>query len=93
MGLFNWLSGLLQHDTTEDESMATSVTDPQICSVNPATGLPMIDGMGSVDVAGNPYGADLHSHDSMLDIMLGDTGCSMDQPDPFDSGLSSHWDD
>lgn len=32
-------------------------------TVNPATGLPMTNGMGSVDVAGNPYGTDL-SHSS-----------------------------
>lgn len=31
--------------------------------VNPATGLPMIDDIGSIDVAGNPYGVDLHSGD------------------------------
>ncbi len=30
--------------------------------INPATGLPMIAGIGSVDVAGNPYGEDLDDH-------------------------------
>ena len=30
--------------------------------INPATGLPMIDGIGSVDVAGNPYAVDLQAH-------------------------------
>ena len=32
---------------------------------NPANGMPMIDGsggIGGVDVLGNPYGVDLHSH-------------------------------
>jgi hypothetical protein len=29
---------------------------------NPATGLPMVGGNGSVDVAGNPYGCDLDNH-------------------------------
>lgn len=28
--------------------------------INPATGLPMVSGIGSVDVGGNPYGTDLH---------------------------------
>jgi hypothetical protein len=31
--------------------------------INPANGLPMVDGIGSVDVMGNPYGID--SHDLM----------------------------
>lgn len=33
--------------------------------VNPANGMPMIagmDGIGGIDVLGNPYGVDLHSH-------------------------------
>lgn len=32
--------------------------------INPATGLPMISQYSGVDVAGNPYGFDLHSDDS-----------------------------
>jgi hypothetical protein len=32
--------------------------------INPATGLPMISQYSGVDVAGNPYGFDLHSNDS-----------------------------
>lgn len=31
--------------------------------INPATGLPMVDGIGGFDTAGNPYGAQ-RSHDS-----------------------------
>ncbi len=31
--------------------------------INPATGLPMTGGFGSVDVAGNPYGVDLDDRD------------------------------
>ncbi len=31
------------------------------CWVNPATGLPMIDGICGVDVGGNPFGMDLHA--------------------------------
>ena len=31
--------------------------------VNPATGLPMVDGSKSVDVRGNPYGVDLNYRD------------------------------
>jgi hypothetical protein len=36
----------------------------KISPLNPASGLPMIDdSLGSVDIAGNPYGTDLNSHD------------------------------
>lgn len=31
-------------------------------AINPATGLPMVGGQGGVDVAGNPFGTDLHRH-------------------------------
>lgn len=35
--------------------------------INPATGLPMLnDGIGGIDVGGNPYGSDLSSHDDMI---------------------------
>ncbi|WP_176043642.1 hypothetical protein [Burkholderia vietnamiensis] len=30
--------------------------------INPATGLPMIDDAGCVDVGGNPYGTSIHTH-------------------------------
>lgn len=30
------------------------------CDINPATGLPMIDGIGGVDVGGSPFGSDIH---------------------------------
>lgn len=39
--------------------------------INPATGLPMVSGIGSVDVGGNPYGADLHRWE---DSGIPDTG-------------------
>jgi hypothetical protein len=32
-------------------------------SINPATGLPMISNYSGVDVAGNPYGFDMHRND------------------------------
>lgn len=34
-----------------------------VSETNPATGLPMMGGNGSVDVAGNPYGVYLDEHD------------------------------
>ena len=35
--------------------------------INPATGLPMTAGIGSMDVAGNPYGIDLRHHEDLHD--------------------------
>ena len=45
-------------DTCSDADLAFD-SDPHL--VNPATALPMVDGMGGVDCAGNPYGMDLSS--------------------------------
>ncbi len=58
--------------------------------INPATGLPMIDGIGSLDVAGNPYGSD-----SMQDSMSFDNSSMFDSSttDNFDSFGSSPFDD
>ena len=36
----------------------------QMPVTNPATGLPMISGMGGVDVMGNPFGFDMHHETS-----------------------------
>ena len=47
--------------------------------INPATGLPMIDGIGSVDVGGNPFGMDWSSHLGM------ESGSPFD---PFSGGSS-----
>jgi hypothetical protein len=57
-------------------------------AINPATGLLMMDGQGSVDVAGNPFGTDLHRHhrdDDWSRHNRWDTGSS------FDSG--TRWQD
>jgi hypothetical protein len=62
MGLFDWFSdstssigetSLTLHESTFADDFA----------VNPANGLPMLDGIGSVDVEGNPFGCDF-SHDT-----------------------------
>ncbi len=46
MGIWNWLFG---------GDMPLATTD-----INPATGLPLLCDIGGLDVAGNPYGVDLH---------------------------------
>ncbi len=43
-------------------SMDSSIDDH---AINPANGLPMVNGMGGIDIAGNPYGTDF-SHDDPL---------------------------
>lgn len=45
--------------------------DSSACQVNPANGLPMVDGCGGIDVAGNPYGTD-----SSDDWSFSDHSCS-----------------
>ncbi len=50
MGLFSWLNGLFNDDSGTIDSGTT---------INPASGLPMINGDTSgFDVGGNPYGMD-----------------------------------
>jgi len=57
--LFSWLGG---SSTVELDDDFTSQHYDAGCSVNPSTGLPMIDSdsCGGIDVAGNPYGMDMH---------------------------------
>lgn len=58
----------------------------QTMTINPATGLPMISGgMTGVDVAGNPFGSDLHQDLFGADSMF---SCSP----MFDHGFHSHGD-
>lgn len=58
MAWFDWLTGLF---TGPGASEAPPPIEP--VEINPATGLPMTGGIGSVDVGGNPYGIDLHRHE------------------------------
>jgi len=51
MGFRNWLSNLCGNNQR--------VSTPRPIEINPATGLPMIDGAWGVDVAGNPFGTNL----------------------------------
>lgn len=78
MSLFAWLGSLF------DEPGNSCSTE-----INPASGLPMVDGCGGVDVAGNPYGTDFSSnHDTGSTF---DSGMSFgsDSFSSFDSGISS----
>lgn len=59
MSIFSGFFSLFSNGSTEKTSFGTEI--------NPANGLPMTDGIGSVDVAGNPYGTDLSSINSGFD--------------------------
>ena len=63
--LFDWLNGPVG---TDSEGSSFEVTDSTFdCpSVNPATGLPMIDDCGGIDVGGSPFGTDIHHFDDLL---------------------------
>ena len=85
MSLFGWLGSIF-----DDPSNSCGTT------INPASGLPMVDGSCGVDVAGNPYGTDNSSSAHDMDSSPWDSGCSIDSgtsigSDPFssfDSGSS-----
>ena len=62
MALFDWLTGLFSGSSTTE---APPLVEPM--EINPATGLPMTAGIGSVNVAGNPYGTDLRHHEDLHD--------------------------
>ena len=71
MSIWNWIFG----DDVSPQFANTPVID-----INPATGLPMIDGCGGVDVAGSPYGMDLHQNsiDSSTTVDWGAGSCGGD---------------
>lgn len=60
-------------------------------AINPATGLPMLDG-AMLDVAGNPYGLDLHHPDHGIDLHHHDHGIDLHHQDlgmDFHGGLDT----
>lgn len=93
MSIFNWIGDFFQPDTIQpDQTIQTEVV------VNPATGYLMIDGISSVDSAGNPYGTDLSQdhhihhdthHDWSSDSHFDDSFDSHSCDDGFDHGSGS----
>ncbi|AMO56229.1 hypothetical protein GZ77_05300 [Endozoicomonas montiporae] len=67
MGLFNWLTRFFTGERNDTRSHSYSSATDDFPTVNPATGLPMVNGIGSVDVGGNPFGTDLSAryHDEL----------------------------
>ena len=87
---------------TNDNASVNFSNTTNTPTINPASGLPMTDGMGSLDVAGNVFGMDSSSHwgsaasDSSWDSSSSfDSSSSWDSGSSFDSGSgfgSSSWD-
>lgn len=71
MNIFNWVFDLFgggSESSTQTQLFCNSHSSELFSSssestaINPANGLPMIDGVSGVDIEGNPYGLD-SSHD------------------------------
>ncbi len=81
MSLFGWFSDLFRGTSPSLGHIDSNPTSTGLdeTAINPANGLPMIGGMGGIDVEGNPYGTD---SDTFSDDHL--TG--INDSDPFDHG-------
>lgn len=82
MGFFSRVFRELQHHSDNSTPI----------EINPATGLPMINGTGGIDIEGNAYGQsdhDLNSPnaitDPLSDYSSTDVHCATDCSTPFDS--------
>lgn len=85
MGIFGWLSDLFGYEpgtgADVDDGFGATAADVQSGLddnyVNPASGLPMVGGMGGVDVEGNPFGTDFSDSGlaSSSSDMWADSGC------------------
>ena len=55
MNLFGWFSSQFFPSTQPINSLSQHQVSSNI-DINPASGLPMLDGVGGIDIAGNTYG-------------------------------------
>ena len=96
--LFDWLGSVASDAGVDDVGSGLDMSDDAVCTINPATGLPMIDDCGGIDMGGSPFGMDIHHDDLESSINSGlrddnDTWVSTSGwDDPFSSSTSS-WDD
>lgn len=100
--LFDWL-GL--SSGADSIGGASGVHDDAGCIINPATGLPMVNGCSGVDINGNFYGVEMHDNDSWSSPLGGmnDEAWSSDfsswndslsnDASGWDRGIGSSWDD
>ena len=107
MRLFSWFSDLFSDDNISatsihsihepiEDSCLSDTSGINDFSINPANGLPMVGGIGGVDVAGNSFGTDSHNdfdatcgHFNSLDdhLEMHDFGCTADT---FNDPCSMH---
>lgn len=100
MGLFDWFSDWMHSDvsatSSHDDPFGTesmgAMDSSDDFAVNPANGLPMIDGTCGVDVEGNPFGTDF-SHDSMTSSGFDDSFSSSSMDDSWSSSADSGFSD
>lgn len=58
----SFLSKLFHWNTNNASAQLGPLQESGSTDVNPTTGLPMVgDGIGGLDVAGSPYGVDIHA--------------------------------
>jgi len=96
MGFLRWFTDnftVQWNDDYPDQRDSGIASDGHDVVVNPATGLPMINGIGSVDVAGNPFGTDMNqsdTHSALSDDTFGsafDTTCGSGIDDSMGMGV------
>ena len=73
---------------TNDNASVNFSNTTNTPSINPASGLPMTDGMGSLDVAGNVFGTDSSHWESSASDSSWDSSSSFDSSSSWDSGSS-----
>ena len=87
-GWFGW-GGYSEDDSSGEGSLEVGCEPPDspVCLVNPATGLPMLNGCGGLDAGGSPFGMDIHHHEepfsSLSSYSTDDWPTSSDWNDPF----------
>ena len=66
MSIFDTLFSGIEIDSSSTSSTFSSDSSSifESTAINPANGLPMVDGIGSVDVMGNPFGMDYSTSSS-----------------------------
>lgn len=70
MSIFNWFTNIFG-TVNESSSMSDHAMSDDDFMVNPANGLPMVGGMGGMDIEGNPFGIDF-SHDHIATSSIDD---------------------
>ena len=95
MGLFGWIGGFFSGGAAagaNPDMHGGMHSDMPSGDINPASGLPMVDGPGGVDVAGNHYGSnhDTMSHESSLHDTISHDSFMHDS---FDSGMGGGFGD